>query len=94
MRVVVSDEAREYLEGHGGVIFVSPHPHRCCSGTITLLDTSTDVSDDAAFESVSGDGIDVRFRGGAGRPDLLEIQLRGVLRRHLVAYWDGCAIRP
>ena len=52
------------------------------------------VGDTDAFIPVGGDGIDVRFHGGSVRqPELLVIELRGVRRRRLVAFWDGCAYR-
>jgi hypothetical protein len=95
MDVVVSDEAKVYIAGHGGVVFVSAHSHRCCTGPMTLFDTSTAVPDDLdAFDSLASEGIAVRFRGDpSDRPDRLTIELRGVLRRHLVASWDGSAYR-
>jgi hypothetical protein len=96
MEVVVSPAARQYVKDHGGTVFVRAHPHHCCTGSLTLLDTTTKAPPDAAdFKSVAADSLDVRFRGGgAGDPHQLVIELRGVLRRHPVAYWDGCAFKP
>lgn len=98
MKVDITDEAREYVNQHGGVVFVTPHAHQCCQGSITVLDTSTTPDGDHMADTyvpVGGDGIDVRFRGGAvQQPDELVIELRGVLRRRLVSFWDGCAYRP
>ncbi len=51
MEVVVSDEARAYAVARGGVVHVLSHEHRCCSGTITLLDTTTEASTDGANTS-------------------------------------------
>lgn len=80
---------------------VYPHSRRCCHGAITPLDTTTDPTfvrrddDGDADVSVITDGISVRFRGkGTVQPQQLVIELRGVAHRRLVAFWDGCAIRP
>jgi hypothetical protein len=96
VEVRITEDARTFAAQRGGVVFVSPHAHRCCHGSITLLDTTTAPGDDAgSFVPVGDDATDVRFLGDASRqPDQLVIELRGVLRRHLVAFWDGCAYRP
>jgi hypothetical protein len=94
MDVVVSENAREFVRRRGGSVYVFAHPHRCCTGPLTLLDTSTDdpgATDEAAVVRVGG--IDVRWLGGEDRPARLNIELRGRLRPHLVASWDGCAYR-
>jgi hypothetical protein len=96
MDVVISEAAEEYILDHGGMIFVRSHPHRCCSGELTLLDCSTTLPVDAAdFQAFDTDAVRVRFSGGdSGLPHHLVIELRGLLRRHPVAYWDGCAFKP
>lgn len=96
MDTVVSDEAKEHVKTHGGVVFVRAHSHRCCHGVTTFLDTTTKPPRDSYdFTSVSSDEIDVRFHGSsAGQPHELVIELRGVLRRHPVSYWDGCIYKP
>ena len=90
----MSDNAQEYVRGHGGTVYVSAHPHRCCTGPLTLLDASTEgrVGTDET-EVVRVCGIDVRWLGAGDRPAHLGIELRGRLRPHLVASWDGCAYR-
>jgi hypothetical protein len=95
MDVVVSEEARTFVRRLGGTVFVDPHTHRCCAGAMTILSTATDEPGDAdEFTSLGVDGIDVQFRRGPeGLPHQLTIELRGVLRRRLVASWDGCAYR-
>jgi hypothetical protein len=61
-----------------------------------VLDSTTKPPKDAeAFLSLSAGDIQVKFRGGAGgHPHQLVIKLGGLLRRHPVAFWDGCAIKP
>jgi len=94
--VLVSEAAKGFIRSRGGTLFVRAHPHRCCSGSLTLLDATTDVpSDVTAFEPIANDAVDVRFCGGSsGRPTQLVVELRGVRKRHPVAYWDGCAFKP
>jgi hypothetical protein len=93
--VVVSRAAEEYILDHGGTIFVRSHTHRCCSGKLTLLDSTTARPEDAGdFASFDTGAIGVRVLGGdGGLPHHLEIDLRGLVRRRLVAYWDGCAFK-
>jgi hypothetical protein len=96
MDVDISEAAEEYILDHGGTIFVRAHAHRCCSGELTLLDCSTtlpvDAADFPAFDTVA---VGVRFSGcDSGMPHHLVIELRGLLRRHPVAYWDGCVFKP
>lgn len=93
--VVVSKAAEEYILEHGGTIFVRSHPHRCCTGQLTLLDSTTARPEDAAaYESFDTDTVGVKFSGGdSGHPHHLVIELRGLVRRHPVAYWDGCALK-
>jgi hypothetical protein len=95
VEILVSETAKDYVRAHGGTVYVRAHPHRCCTGSLTLLDTGTTVpTDSAAFETVGTDGVEVKFWGGpSGRPHQLVIELRGVLRRRPVAFWDGCAYK-
>jgi hypothetical protein len=74
-------------------VFGRAHPHRCCTGSLTLLDTTT--TPPADFESFDTDGVAVRFHRGASEfPGQLATKLRGMLTRHPVAFWDGCAFKP
>jgi len=96
VEVLISEGARDYIERHGGTVFVRSHAHRCCTGALTLLDVRTTPPSDAAdYEPFDAEGVGVRFWGGAaGRPNRLTIELRGVLARRPVAFWDGCAFKP
>lgn len=91
--MLVTDEAREFITARGGTVYVRASVSRCCHGAISLLDAVTSAPKDApSFEAVSAPGLDVRYAGTArGRPDQLNIELRGRVRPHLVAYKDGCA---
>ena len=97
MDVLVSDEAKEFVNGHGGVVFVRSHQHSCSrAGPLTLLDTTTEPPSDADdFVPVEADDIMVRYHGDpVDQPHVLTIEVHGIVRRHLMAYWDGCAYRP
>ncbi len=90
----MSESAREYVRGRGGAVYVSAHPHRCCTGPLTLLDASTeDRSGAGETEVVRVGEIDVRWLGGGERPERLNIELRGRLWPRLIASWDGCAYK-
>ncbi|HXZ61431.1 MAG TPA: hypothetical protein VEG62_01725 [Acidimicrobiales bacterium] len=95
MEVVLSEEARDYVAIHGGVVHVRPEAHRCCTGPITLLHTSTEAPEDADVGvAVPAGGVTLRYHGDASSgPGLLTVELRGRLRRRLVASWDGCAYK-
>jgi hypothetical protein len=96
MEVVISDSARDFLGDHGGVAFVRAHSYRCCSaGSLTLLDIETSAPSDAEhFSAIEVNDVDVRYLvGPLGTPRQLIIEIRGRLRPHLVAYWDGCAFK-
>jgi hypothetical protein len=96
VEVLISEEARDYIARHGGTAFVRTHRHRCCAGPLTLLDVRTTPPADAAgFEPLTAGGVGVQFYAGAeGRPNQLTIELRGLLTRRPVAFWDGCAFKP
>jgi hypothetical protein len=97
MDVVVSDEARSFAAGRGGVVYVRSHAHRCCAGPLTLLDTSTDVPTDADdFVDLPIRDVTVRYRGNPEfGPHVLTVELRGTFRRRrrLVSFWDGCVFQ-
>ena len=96
VEVVVSPEARTFAARHGGVVYVRSHSHRCCSGPITLLDTTMEPPPDADdFVDVPAGDLLVRYGGDpATGPHVLTLALRGTFRRRLVSFWDGCVFRP
>jgi hypothetical protein len=69
--------------------------NRCCSGGLTFLDADTSADRDAdRYEQLSVADLDVRlFHLGSVLPSVVSVEVRGKLRPHLVAYWDGCAYR-
>ncbi len=95
MEVVVSDEARSFAAGRGGVVDVRSHARRCCAGPLTLLDTSTDLPTDAHdFVDVPTGDVMVHYRGDPEfGPHVLTVELRGTFRHRLVSFWDGCVFQ-
>ena len=95
MRIVAAEDVRAYVAAHGGVLYVNAHRRKCCSGPITVLDSSTrepiDASEYRAIDS-AGFALSVRF-GGADDPDELVIEMKGLGRKRPVAYWNGCAFK-
>lgn len=95
MKLVASDEVRSYVEAHGGVLYVRALRHKCCSGALTTLDTSTraptDASDYRAFHS--GDFPVLLRAGGLDEPEELIVEMKGLRRKRPVAYWNGCAFK-
>lgn len=95
MDVVISRPAEEFIRDHGATVFVHALPHRCRTGSLTLLDTTTrPPTDSSEFESFHAGDAGVRFhRGASGLPGHLTIELSGKLKRNPAAFWDGCAFK-
>jgi len=97
MRVVVSDDAAEFVIARGGQIWVwAVRPKMCCAGAPALMHAATTPPDRVTgfgqlADPASPAGITVYFRGPGGtRPDVLEIAIEGKRRPKVAAYWDGC----
>jgi hypothetical protein len=92
VEVVISDEARTFVKARGGAVFVRAREYKCCGGALVLLDaTSTAPRDVWNFVAYPADEIELYYRGHPrGVPNQLVIELRGLLRRHVAAYKDGC----
>jgi hypothetical protein len=88
MRVIASDEVRAHVKSHGGVLYVNAHRRRCCSGALTVLDTSTREPADQARGLPGG-----LCTGGPDEPDELVIEMRGLGCKRPTAYWNGCAFK-
>ena len=91
MRVEVSPEAAEFVRARGGRLWVwAARPPKCCTPAFMRAATEPPRGM-SGFHLVRAGGLEVCFRGPAGRvPDVLEIGLRGRRRPKVEAYWDGC----
>ena len=90
MRVEASPEAVQLIEEQGGRLFVWARKARCCHGTMTYLETSTEPGERPARRVHSGE-IQVYLDSGLPEPEELVIEASGRRRKHVHAYWNGCA---
>jgi hypothetical protein len=83
------------VAARGGTLFLRVRHNRCCSGGLTFLDASTSASRNGEhYENLGLSDPDVRLMHlGSVLPEKVSVEMRGKLRPHLVAYWDGCAYR-
>ena len=91
MRLVASPEAVNYVLERGGQLFVRLRSSRCCRG-VTWLETSTNPDPRRDWRKVADETIEVFVPAGLQRlPEELHVAVRRFPRRHVEAYWDGCA---
>ena len=90
MRVTASAAAIELVQAHGGRLYVRAKSARCCSGTLTFLETSSEP-DERPFRRVQATGIELYLAEGLREPDELELDVGGLRHKHVRAYWNGCA---
>jgi hypothetical protein len=83
------------VAARGGTLFLRVRHNRCCSGGLTFLDASTSANgDDDRYETLGATTPVVRLSHlGSVLPTKVSVEMRGKVRPHLVAYWDGCAYR-
>jgi hypothetical protein len=63
---------------------------RCCHGSITFLETSNDPGE-RSFRRVAAGEIEIYLDERLGEPEELVVEAKGRRRKHVHAYWDGCA---
>ena len=90
MRVEASPEAVRLVEEQGGRLFVWAKRSRCCHGSITYLETSSEPGE-RPFRRVYSEEIAVYLDACLSEPEELVIEASGRRRRHVHAYWNGCA---
>ena len=90
MQVSASAEAVALIRAQGGKLYIHAKRARCCQGSLTFLETSSEPGE-RAFRSVAAAGIELYLAEGLGEPEALEIDVGGLRRKHVHAYWNGCA---
>ena len=90
MRVQASPEAVQLIQEQGGKLYVRAKRSRCCHGSLTFLETSNEPAK-RSYRRVSADEIELYLDERLGDPEELVIEARGRRRKHVHAYWDGCA---
>jgi hypothetical protein len=89
VRVQASPEAVQLIGDQGGKLYVTAKRSRCCHGSITFLETSTEPAE-RSYRRVSADEIELYLDERLGDPEELVIEARGRRRKQVHAYWDGC----
>jgi hypothetical protein len=92
VKVTMTAEARDYVEAHGGLLYVRPRRTRCCGGGVTILEVDTAPPESPDGYAAAGPGVWYR-QTAAGEPGELLVELRGIWRKRPVAFWDGCAFK-
>jgi hypothetical protein len=92
---LLSDQARDFVNSRGGTLFLRVRHNRCCSGGLTYLDASTNASDrENTYEQIrDGSPAVLLHNRGSVLPSTVSVEMRGRLKPHLIAYWDGCAFK-
>ncbi len=93
MKVIASPRATEYVLARGGRLYVWARSTACCGGT-RFIEASTDAPADAdRFTAIPARDFEllVRAAGPDGLPDELHVELGGIRRHRVRAYWNGCA---
>jgi hypothetical protein len=88
--VRASPEAIRLVQDQGGKLFVWAKRTRCCRGSVIFLQTSSDGGE-RQFRRVPADGIELYLDERLREPNELELDVGGLRRKHVHAYWDGCA---
>lgn len=90
MRVIASPEAVRLVQDRGGKLYVWAKKTHCCGGSVTFLETSSRAGE-RSFRRVPVDGIELYLDERMREPNELELDVGGLRRKHVHAYWDGCA---
>ena len=90
MRLDASSEAVRLVQAQGGKLYVWAKRSRCCGGALVVLETSAEPGD-RRFRRVPADEFDLYLEASLGVPDELVVEAGGRRRRHVHAYWEGCA---
>ena len=78
------------MQEQGGRLYVWAKRARCCHGSIGFLETSNDPGE-RSFRRVAADEIEIYLDERLGEPEELVVEAKGRRRKHVHAYWDGCA---
>ena len=92
MRVLATAEVRSFIGDHGGMLFVWVKKRRPIRGALRLLLTSTEPPENALeWQRVETKGFLVFLPPGLRPPAELHLVVKGLLKRRVEAFWEGCA---
>jgi hypothetical protein len=63
---------------------------RCCRGAVCTIEASTEPDDKRSFRRVEADEIEL-YVDLRSLPETLEVDVGGLARRSVRAYWNGLA---
>jgi len=90
MRLDASPEAVQIVQMQGGKLYVRARRARCCGGPLVFLETSPEAGE-REFRRVQAEGFELYLERSLGVPEELVLEAKGRRRRHVHAYWEGCA---
>ena len=90
MQVKASEETIQLVQARGGKLYVRAKRSRCCGGPLTFLEASSEPGG-RSFRRVPADGIELYLDERLSPPEVLELDTGGLRRKHVHAYWNGCA---
>jgi hypothetical protein len=91
VKVIAKSDVADLVRRRGGRLYVWADPHRCCTGAMTYLATSSEPPPDRTFAAHSADGFELYLDpGSASPPEELHLALKGWREERVEAYWNGC----
>jgi len=87
MKLVAGPDVRDYIDDHGGAIYVWAAGRGCCRGRTYVLECSTDRPDREFELAHAADGFQVFATPGLREPEKLHLELDR--RGRLGAFWNG-----
>jgi hypothetical protein len=91
MKITAPAGVAELVHERGGRLYVWTRAHRCCSGTLTLLDADTSRPSGAKhrFRELDAGGFELLLDVGARPlPDELVLELSGRGKK-IAAFWNN-----
>ena len=90
MRLDACPEAVRLVQEQGGKLYVWAKRSRCCGGPLVFLETSAEPGE-RRFRRVPAEPFELFLEESLGVPEELVVEAAGRRRRHVHAYWEGCA---
>ena len=93
MKITAADGVRDFVRGRGGRLYVWTSAHRCCSGSLTLLEAGSERPRGAErrFREIDAGGFELLLDVGARPvPEELVLELRGRGKK-IAAFWNDQA---
>ena len=91
MKVLAPAAVADLVRERGGRLYVWTDLRRCCSGGITYLRTGSGPETGRTFRPVETEGFELFFDPGRlDPPTELHLDVKGLRRKRVEAYWDGC----